>query len=80
MSNKTENYIWKVKLFLMKKYGCREADRDISALAWYCGTGRSSASFDNLLVSKPAYMVARKLHQGGSDEEIIARIKEYIGY
>ena len=77
---KTDSYIWAVKLYLMKRYGCDQAEKDVYPLAWYVNTGRASNSFlHNLSDAKP-YMIARKLHLGGSIQEAIDRVIQYIGY
>ena len=72
---KIENCIWNIEYFLMKKYGCSAAEREVAPLKWYINTGRASVPFlINLLEAKP-FVIARALHQGGSDDEIIRRVK-----
>ena len=79
-STATDNCLWNIERELMHKYGCDEADRDMSPLRWYINTGRATVEFlRKLYVAKP-YMVARRLHQGGSYEEVIKRVKKYIKY
>ena len=78
MSNRIDNFIWKTKLYLMRKYGCDAADREISPLAWYINTGRASVPFLKALIASKPFMVARILHKGGSDDEIISRVKAYV--
>ena len=77
---KADNYIWSVKLYLMKKYGCSQAERDIYPLSWYIGTGRASMNFLHKLASAKPFMIARKLHEGGSHDDAIKRVMQYIGY
>jgi hypothetical protein len=36
--------------------------------------------FIKALAHKSPCMVARRLHKGGSDAEVIQRVKDYIGY
>lgn len=72
--------IWKIRKCLMEKYGCTAADREISPLVWYVNTGRASTLFLEKLLNAKAFMIARKLHAGGSDAEIIDRVKAYIGF
>ena len=73
-----DNYIWNVKLYMMKHYGCDNADCEIDPLAWYINTGRASVDFLGRLVTKKPYMIGRLLHKGGSYDETIKRIREYI--
>lgn len=80
MWNRIDDYIWKVQKNLMDKYGVNEAERDIDPLKWYIYTGRASTGFINLLLCAKPFMIARKLHMGGSVDEAIDRIKIYIEY
>ena len=81
ISNSLVNdYMWKIQKYLMEKYGEKEAERNISALQWYINTGRASADFLLKLVNTKSYLIARILHNGGSDSEVIQRIKNYIKY
>lgn len=73
-----DNYIWEVRRRLMRKYGTNESASDIAPLSWYIGTGRASTDFLRALLSCKPFMIARKLHEGGSYEEAIRRVKEYI--
>ena len=74
------NCLWNIQKILMKKYGCTAADREIAPLIWYINTGRASTPFLKKLINAKPFMIARKLHMGGSDAEIIQRIKSYIGF
>lgn len=75
-----EGRLLDIRLYLDRKYGYDETAQDIAPLSWYIGTGRASLDFLRaFMVAKP-FMVARKLHLGGSYEEVIRRIKEYIKY
>ena len=60
--------LWDIQRYGMQHYGVDEAARDISPLKWYINTGRASLEF------------TRKLHEGGSYDEAIQRIKDYIGF
>lgn len=75
-----ETGLWHIQRTLMEKYGCDTAERDMYPLHWYVGTGRASLDFLRKLLTAKPFMVARKLHMGGSDDEILQRIKKYIGY
>ena len=76
--SKIDNFLWEVEKVLMNRYGVDAAQRDMSTLYWY--TGRACVEFLHLLVKAKPFMVARRLHNGGSDEEIIKRIKALIGF
>ena len=78
--NSIDNCLWKIQRVLMTKYGCTAADREIAPLIWYINTGRASVPFLEKLIGAKPFMVARKLHMGGSDAEIIDRVKAYIGF
>lgn len=76
-----ETMLWHIQRELMDRYGVDASNREISPLKWYINTGRASTEFLHKLYAygKP-FMVARRLHQGGTDEEIIKRIQKLIGY
>ena len=78
--SKIDNFLWEVEKVLMNRYGVDVAQRDMSTLYWYINTGRACVEFLNLLVKAKPFMVARRLHNGGSDEEIIKRVKYLIGF
>lgn len=78
--NTIDGCIWNIKKVLMEKYGTMAADREIAPLVWYIETGRASTPFLEKLIAKKPYIVARRLHAGGSDMEIIARVKVCIGF
>ena len=78
--NAIDDCVWKIQKILMEKYGCTAADREIAPLVWYINTGRASVPFLEKLIGAKSFMVARKLHMGGSDSEIIQRVKTYIGF
>ena len=69
--NSIDNCIWKIQRVLMTKYGCTAADREIAPLIWYINTGRASTPFLKKLIDAKPFMIARKLHMGGSDAEIM---------
>ena len=73
-----DNYLWEVRHRLTLKYGTNESASDIAPLSWYIGTGRASTDFLRALLSCKPFMIARKLHEGGSYEEVMRRVKEYI--
>lgn len=73
-----ESVVWNIKLYLMNKYGISQAESDLAPLSWYIGTGRASREFLLLLARVKPYMIGRKLHEGGSYNEAIDRVKAYL--
>lgn len=78
MCFKIEDHIWRVYRYLMQKYGTKRAEIDIYPLRWYIHTGRASGAYLRAFLKAKPYMIGRKLHQGGSHDEAIARANEYI--
>ena len=79
MQNKVDEHTWKVYRYLMRKYGTKIADIDIYPLRWYINTGRASAAYLRAFLSVKPYMVGRKLHNGGgSHDDALARVNDYI--
>ena len=74
------SYRNKIDFYLMSKYGYTQMLRDTDPLNWYIETGRASHDFLGKLIEKKPYMIARKLHEGGSYEDAIQRVKDYIGF
>ena len=75
---KADDYIWKVLAYMQRHYGCNAAEREIDPLQWYINTGRASADFLNRLYTKKPFMIARILHKGGSHDEAVVSIKNYV--
>lgn len=73
-----DNALWQIERCLMLKYGTLQAEKDVDPLRWYYTTGRASTAFLHALVNAKPYMVARRLHQGGSHDEAVARIRAYL--
>jgi len=78
MNNMIDSSLWNITVYLMRKYGCDTAYREISPLSWYINTGRASTEFIRQLAKAKPFMIGRMLHKGGSDDEIIKRVKEYL--
>ena len=76
----TDTCLWHIQRHIMQRYGVDESQRDMAPLKWYIFTGRASLDFMRRLLAAKPFMVARKLHMGGSDEEVLDRVKAYIGY
>lgn len=74
-----ETCLWHIERHLIDKYGPTEAGVEIAPLRWYIYTGRASTDFIRALMKAKPFMVARKLHMGGSIQEAVDRIKKYIG-
>ena len=70
--------LWNVEKDLLWKYGTQQAKQDMAPLEWYISTGRASVDFIRHLIYAKPFMVARKLHNGGSYDEVIERVKQYI--
>ena len=78
--NTIDEYLWKVERYLMKKYGVDQASRDADPLKWYIRTGRACPAWIRQLMEKIPYNVAKILHKGGSYEDAIERVHNYIGW
>jgi len=70
-----DNQLWNVQKYMMNRIGCDAAYRAMSPLNWYVGTGRASVPFLRWLTEAKPFVIARLLMKGGSDEEIINRLK-----
>lgn len=73
-----DNAIQNIQIYLMDRYGSRESERDMDALLYYVYTGRASCEFLLALVNAKPYMIGGLLHQGGTVEETIERVKSYF--
>ena len=80
LTNASEATLWVIEKCLRDKHGCDQAERDMDPLVWYIRTGRASLEFLRKLSRAKAFMVARRLHESGSYEEAIQRVKHCIGY
>lgn len=70
--------LWAIQRYLMGKYGVTISEIETAPLNHYVYSGRASAYFLRHLLSAKPYMIARQLHEGGSDDEVIRRIKNYL--
>lgn len=73
-----ESYMWDVERYTREKLGVTESDRVVSPLWWYIDTGRASADFLGRLVQAKPYVIGRLLMKGGSDAEVIERVKARV--
>lgn len=75
-----EALLWRIQSYLIRKHGTRQAEIDMYPLRWYIDTGRASIGFLRVLFSAEPFMIARRLHAGGSYDEAISRLKDYLHY
>lgn len=73
-----DNALWNIQLYLMTRYGVDESVRLMSPLRWWVDTGRASTAFLHGLVDAKPFVIGRLLVKGGSDQEIISRIRAKI--
>lgn len=75
-----ENYCYEVARLIREKSDIT-IDRShnmIYPLWHYIVSGRASTDFCKALMKTKPYMVARRIAQGGSDDEIMERIKKLV--
>lgn len=72
--------LWHIQHYLMERYGVDQAAQDIAPLSWYIDTGRASVAFIRAVLTGKHFMIARRLHEGGSYDEVIRRVKDYLNY
>ncbi len=75
---KSERILMYYQTKLMKEHGTTKGDSLLYPLRWYINTGRASTQFIHRLADARAKDVVAILTQGGSTEEVIARLKEYL--
>lgn len=75
-----ENGLYAIQRRLIDRYGYDQSVRDMDPLNWYVSTGRASSAFLRLLLEAKPFMIARKLHEGGSVQDVVDRIKTYLHY
>ena len=75
-----ETGLWAIQRYLMQRYGVDQSAQDVAPLSWYIDTGRASVDFIRMVLTAKPFMVARKLHEGGTYDDVIQRVKSYIGY
>lgn len=76
--NNYDKFIIKVESYAMRKYGVDQASRDLYPIQWYVRTGRASMEFIKKLCACEPFMIARLLHEGGSVDEQISRVRDYV--
>lgn len=80
MYHSLSDYLWTLRCYLTDRYGITTAMMDLAPLSWYINTGRASREFASALINAKPFMVARRLHKGGSYDEALERVMECIGY
>lgn len=72
-------YIWEVQKTLIR-YGFSVDESEIAVypLRWYVCTGRASVAFLHALVDTKPFLVARRLKDGGSHDEMLDRVRKLI--
>lgn len=75
-----ETGLWAIQRYLIDKYGIDQSRIDVEPLEWYIQTDRAPLDFIRKVLTAKPFMVARKLHEGGSYDEVIRRVKDYIGF
>lgn len=74
------DYVYDVKTSLERQYGSRAAEVEVDPLVFYINTGRASCEFLRRLLETKPFLVARRLHKGGSIVEAMQRVFCLIGY
>lgn len=72
--------LWHIQRYLMEKYGVDQSYQDIAPLSWYIGTDRAPVDFIRAVLNAKPFMIGRKLHEGGTYDEAIQRVKDYLHY
>lgn len=77
-----EDYLWKVRYYLMRNYGTQNAEFMMYPVNWYIRSGRASLDFLKLMMRKRPYLIGRVLHDAESCtvDETMERLCKYIGY
>ena len=78
MNDRLDNIIWKIRQYLRNKYGIDRGDNLMYPLVYYINTGRASTPFIKALIDSKPFVIGRVLANGGSDVEIIRKIKHKL--
>ena len=54
------------------------AESLVEPLEWYVKTGRASCDFLHRLIKVKPFMIARRVAEGGSTDEVMDRIKSLV--
>lgn len=74
-----DSYVWEVQKALIR-YGLSVDESEIAVypLQWYVCTGRASVAFLHKMVETKPFLVARRLRNGGSHDEMLDRVRKLI--
>lgn len=75
-----DNYLWDVRHKCHTTIGVDRGDAACYPLIFYIHTGRASIEFLRKLIETSPTRIARILMGGGSDDQIISRIKKSIKF
>ena len=75
-----DRYLWDVRVETIRVLGTDRGCNVMYPLTYYISTGRASVEFLHKLISKSPVVIARILMAGGSDDQIISRIKKSIKF
>lgn len=76
-----DNYLWDLEAASWKLASSMKAGADsVRPIIRYVRTGRASADFLLEMFSHRPQTIARRCLLGGSDEEIVNRVKKYCGF
>lgn len=78
-ATKIDDTTWQITKWIMQKHGMFAAYHYIAPLIWYIKTGRASTEFLRRLCEAKPFVIGRQLVAGGSDDEIIQRVKKKLG-
>lgn len=72
--------LWRIQMSIAKKHGYQLGEYFMYPLTWYINSGRASMEFLRRLLKAKPFMIGRILAKGGSDQEVMNRIKGYLKY
>lgn len=79
-SDGIDRYLWDVRVETIKSLGVDRGNNAVHPLAYYISTGRASVEFLHKLIAVSPVTIARILLDGGSDVQIMSRIKRRISF
>ena len=73
-------FMWELTTTMQRVCTCSisTAESLVEPLDWYIKTGRASTLFLHKLIKSKPFMIARKISHGGSTEEVVQKIKDYV--
>lgn len=70
-----DSFLWDIRFALWKRHSESEMQRLVSPLVYWINTGRASTSNLKALLSMRICDIVKALELGGSDEEVISRLR-----